>query len=64
MDESSPFHYASDGPLGPNGMEGRGSDGGTGVGKQGESFTGGMKATELMEISSPSKLSLRISATL
>lgn len=64
MDESSLFHYASDSPLGPNGTGGRDSCAGTGVAKQGESFTQGMKATELMDISSPSKLNLRISATL
>lgn len=64
MDESSLFHYASDSPLGPNGTRGKGSAGGTGAAKWGESFTWKMKATELMDISSPSKLSLRISATL
>lgn len=64
MDESSLFHYASDSPLGPNGTGGRGSGGGTGVAKQGERFTWGMEAMELMGISCTSKLCLRISATL
>lgn len=64
MDESSLFHYASDSPQGPNGAGGRGSSGGTGVAKQGESFTWAMRATELMELSSPSKPSPRILATL
>lgn len=63
MDESFLFHYASDSPLGPNGMRGRGSGGETGVVKERESLMRGMKVMELMDISSPSKLSLKISAT-
>lgn len=64
MDESSLFHYASNSLLGPNGTGSRGSAGGTRVVKWGESITWKIKETELMDISSPSKLSLRISATL
>lgn len=64
MDESSLFHYVSCSPLAPNGTGGRGRAGRTGVAKWGERLRWKIKELELMDISSPSKLSLRISETL
>lgn len=64
MDESSLFHYASDSPWV---LMGRGAGavlGGPEWQSGGKSFTWKIKKKELMDIFSPSKLSLRVSATL